>query len=276
MKALKSIIGISLLISLGLFGFSFLEMNNLPEKELILEQLYQDPIQEELEGSIPIIEEKDGFTYTIEPLYSYEIYGLSVADYNPENWLDIFHKKDPLNSKDICLVWGDNLSLGGYEETKFKHGEFTCFWQIQSEEVVFVNNEISNNHLLPATDEIYEKIKKSRVGDQIHIKGYLVRYNIVATDINLYRNTSTTRDDKGDGACEVIYVTDFEILKRSNVLYRSFHTFVGYLSAFLFFLYIVIYFIHLDITPVIKKRDVVREVDIDEMVKGRSFPSEFR
>lgn len=275
MKTFKLIVGISLLASLGLYGFSFLEMDALPERDLILEDLYEPPIQGELRDPKPIRKEKEGFIYLIDPIYSYEISGLVVADYNSENWLDIFHSKDPLNSKDVCVAWGSNLSSGAYQKTKFSHGEFTCFWQVQEQDVVFNNNEISNNHLLPANEEINGKIKESRVGDQIYIRGYLANYNITATDLNVSRNTSISRNDTGNGACEVIYVTDFQILKRTNNVYHSIHLFTGYLSIFLFFLYIIVYFIYLDITPVIRKRTVVKQIDIDEMIKGKSFPSEF-
>ena len=35
------------------------------------------------------------------------------------------------------------------------------------------------------------------------------------------RGTSTTRDDTGNGACETIYVTGFEIIGRANAGWRA-------------------------------------------------------
>ncbi|MCD4762192.1 hypothetical protein K8R32_04515, partial [bacterium] len=45
----------------------------------------------------------------------------------------------------------------------------------------------------------------------------LVDYRILAPDFKTgFRKSSSIRDDKGNGACEVIYVTDFKVLKVGN------------------------------------------------------------
>ena len=38
-----------------------------------------------------------------------------------------------------------------------------------------------------------------------------------------FRGTSTTRNDTGNGACETIYVTDFELVKKANWALRGFY-----------------------------------------------------
>ena len=35
------------------------------------------------------------------------------------------------------------------------------------------------------------------------------------------RGTSTTRNDTGGGACETVYVTQFEIIRRANAGWRA-------------------------------------------------------
>ena len=35
------------------------------------------------------------------------------------------------------------------------------------------------------------------------------------------RGSSTVRDDRGNGACEVVYVTEFEILREANAAWRA-------------------------------------------------------
>jgi hypothetical protein len=54
------------------------------------------------------------------------------------------------------------------------------------------------------------KIKQVRIGDQVRIRGWLVNYS---NDEGFSRGTSTTRDDTGNGACETIYLQDFDILR---------------------------------------------------------------
>ncbi|MGZ5556026.1 MAG: hypothetical protein ACXW3H_09970, partial [Candidatus Aminicenantales bacterium] len=37
------------------------------------------------------------------------------------------------------------------------------------------------------------------------------------------RRSSTLRTDRGNGACEVVYVTEFEILREANSAWRTLH-----------------------------------------------------
>jgi hypothetical protein len=77
-------------------------------------------------------------------------------------------------------------------------------------------NQLSNNHLLPGNSEIEKRIKAARIGDEIHLKGQLVNYSI---NHGPKRQSSVTREDKENGACEIIYVNDFQILNRHNALW---------------------------------------------------------
>jgi len=224
MSVLKKLIKIILLIGVILLLVSYFKKNDLPQREQILSSLYQEPSQIEI-GMEPFQIEKGEFTYQITPKYSYELYGLVVACYDSENWLDVFHKEDPLNTRDICVIWGDNLKTDVYQKMKFKHGEFTCYWEFKQKidsswYSKFNSSQGSNSHFLPKDDEIYKTTKEVAVGDQIYFKGYLVDYSVESSDGGVRtRNTSITRTDVGNGACEVVYVIDFQILKKGNSVY---------------------------------------------------------
>ena len=62
----------------------------------------------------------------------------------------------------------------------------------------------------------------AKVGDQIYFKGYLSNYS---HNQGFKRGTSTVRTDKGNGACETVFITDFQILKEANMVWRGLHTF---------------------------------------------------
>jgi hypothetical protein len=66
---------------------------------------------------------------------------------------------------------------------------------------------------------IRRQIEKSHPGDLVRIEGMLVEYANPSNGFK--RGTSITRRDKGQGACETIYVETFDILKRANVLWQS-------------------------------------------------------
>ena len=63
-------------------------------------------------------------------------------------------------------------------------------------------------HLVAATKEVAEEIKNVRWGDIIHMEGYLI--NITGDD-GWYWNSSLSRSDTGDGACELVWVEKFSI-----------------------------------------------------------------
>jgi len=78
---------------------------------------------------------------------------------------------------------------------------------------------LSNNHLLGADPVVSRTILKARKGDQIHLSGWLVSYG--QKDTSLRRGTSTVRTDHGDGACETVFVKEFEVLEPANLEMRA-------------------------------------------------------
>jgi hypothetical protein len=244
-------IKIIFLFSLALLIISFIQQNKLPPKNEILKSVYLDPIQDQTSKSAFNIE-KGGITYSIKPHYSYEINGLVVAQYDSENWLDVFHKNDLINTRDLCLVWGSNVKTDVFHKYRYKHGEFTCFLKFDGSyedyvrpENQFSFSQISNNHLLPATQAIHNEMKKTNIGDQVSFSGYLVDYSYDVGQGEWQRTTSTTRGDEGNGACEIVYVTNFKILKRANQLWHI----IFYLSLAGGGLSIILFFISLLLTP---------------------------
>ena len=149
--------------------------------------------------------------------YYYDLSGIvtSVHDY----WG--LGDYETLVPRDVCVVWGElsNLYLSGGAE--FHQAERHCLGKVvggelgPAETFTFRTpfgqtrtsiSSMSNNHLIPSTPEIRSKIFELRAGDKVRITGYLV--NVRYGGISL--NSSTTREDSGNGACEVIYVTGIE------------------------------------------------------------------
>ncbi len=221
MRYVRQVLKTVLILSLLAYAASFAPKLSLPDPASVLPEMFNSqPIQEAV-ATNPISFGIKKYTYTLTPHYSYDLYGLVVSLYDPDNPVDITHKDDPGNIKDICVVWGKNITNGSYRALDFSSGEFTCFWRWSGYiPPPFQNSFVSNNHLIPQTQEIARLIKDVQIGDQIHIKGLLTDYEVSSQNgSKLYeRHTSTTRDDTGNGACEVIYVTGVEILKRGSHL----------------------------------------------------------
>ena len=80
----------------------------------------------------PIETQIKNFSYKLDPKFAYEIYGLVVTQYDSDNWLDYTHRDDPGNIKDVCVVWGENITNRAYLNTRYYSGEFTCFYQYEN------------------------------------------------------------------------------------------------------------------------------------------------
>lgn len=195
----------------------------LPDPGHMLEQLAQEPVQTPIQRAA--FQTRVGeFTYTVQPLYDYNIYGLVVSQHSADSWWDYIHTEwnDKLNVTDLCVIWGDNALQARYRDIDFSSGQFTCYFQTSSNEAyaAFNQAQLSNNHLLTDDPRLAKLLHKVRIGDQIHIRGMLAEYSHNHS-FAFKRGTSTVRTDTGNGACETIYVSNAEIIRPVNNLWRT-------------------------------------------------------
>lgn len=233
-------------ISIIAFIISYFQIKKLPEKNNIIKSTYNEPLQTKT-NTKPFSIEKNGKTYLVTPLYDYKMNGLIVSYHHSSDWLDYYHKKweDYLNLKDICVIWGQNIENNVYQKMTFKNKSYSCWWNLKSginrtEWSKFKNANISNNHLLSNNDKINETILKTRKGDQIYLKGYLVNYSL--NDGVFKRESSVIRTDTGMGSCETIFVEDFQIIKKANSPWRDIYDYSKYLIIGNFIFLIILFF----------------------------------
>jgi hypothetical protein len=242
-KNFTNILRILLLVSIISFGITHLLKNKLPAGDKINQQLLSEPVQNKESLLQPFQVSKKGFNYNIEPQFNYDIYGLVVSYHESNSFIDIHHDmwKDYLNVKDLCVIWGYNIRTKSYLNMKFSSADFRCFcsWPDQETGSKFSIYAMSNNHLIASDKKIISKIMSTKIGDQIHIRGYLSKYS--HSNSKFFRGTSTTRKDTGDGACETIFVTEFDIIKSNNPIFHL----INKLSIFLIILIIILMFINL-------------------------------
>ena len=212
------VLKVILLIALLVFLITYFLKDRLPQKEKILHELYREPAQTRTRIPPSFEVTQKGFVYTVTPLFNYELYGMVVSYHHSNEFLDTSHERwnDYLNIKDICVIWGKNIFAEAYRHMDFWSRDFTCFYEYSSQEVgkLFTEECLSNNHILAHEKSLRGKIMSVRKGDQIYIKGYLSSYSHKKSGFK--RGTSTSRKDRGNGACETIYVTDFKVLRRAN------------------------------------------------------------
>ena len=128
---------------------------------------------------------------------------------------------------------------------KFSSGEFTCSYSWSGALTPAFNpDKASNNHLIPASRAIARRIGAIHVGDQIRMTGLLVDYTVTKDGQEIFtRRTSLTRHDTGNGACEILYVTDLSVVATGNHLQADAGRYMWYTSLALLVALGVVWFV---------------------------------
>ena len=112
---------------------------------------------------------------------------------------------------DLAVAWGPLSDESALALIDFDHRSRWLFWNPGesplSNEVIGLHT--ANVHIIPADDSILKTIKQSRIGDVVAFSGALVRVDGAG---GWSWKSSLSRNDTGNGACELMWVDHFEIL----------------------------------------------------------------
>lgn len=172
----------------------------------------RNPIQKEASGGTQL--SLNGMNVRISYLYSYDIEALVVSTHDYDGW----ELGNRLSPRDFALAWGAVAENNSRMDFHWNQSGRWYSWKIDNNAELDklggtgrVISQSSNNHIIPADNEIRNKVMAVRRGDHIRLRGFLVNIDGRSTDGSSFNwHTSTTRYDQGDGACEVMYVTDIE------------------------------------------------------------------
>lgn len=175
----------------------------------------REPIQTEASGTKDII--VSGYTVNLEYQYAYDIEALVVHTHEYTS-VGIDDKVSPV---DLGLAWGAVAENNTEIDFNWDQMNRFLFWEVKNPSDIAVigdkyavNSLCSNNHIIPATDDIKKQVLKIRRGDHVRLKGYLVNLTAQNSSDYFYEwNTSITREDSGAHACELFYVTGVEMLE---------------------------------------------------------------
>ena len=208
---------IVIIILLVIILISSMSNQKLKKKNTIYAEnknFFEAPIQKEASGE----KEKiiiGGKEITIEKLYSYEVSGRVVQTYEYKDYYYGDETYNTIAKKDVGIVWGNlvqddilkniKFSMNGARFLKYTYRRGAWEKKLGSP----IKKLCSNNHLISNDETITSLIKQIKKNDYIKISGYLIN----AYWDNSYLTTSISRDDEGNGACEVVYVTDIKWYK---------------------------------------------------------------
>ena len=161
------------------------------------------PLQSNDDGRMPPFR-LDNATVTPLAGFSLQARVLSREDY----WMGDETKYSPT---DLALGWGPMANPAVSDKLGISQGGRWYYYQWGSEGPPIAPDEIvrssANMHMIPADDTARRELERVRAGEVIHLQGFLVD----ASRANGWRwRTSMSRDDTGDGACELVYVESVE------------------------------------------------------------------
>lgn len=138
--------------------------------------------------------------YRITPLadYSIEARVLSREDYR-------LGREADLSQTDFALGWGRMSDEGVLKQIDISQSNRFFFWRVQEFPIPQqeLETSASNVHLIAADQNVERQIGAVRRGQVVQINGYLVR---VDAGDGWHWVSSLSRDDRGAGACELLYV----------------------------------------------------------------------
>ncbi|MCG6971191.1 MAG: hypothetical protein LJE85_15595 [Gammaproteobacteria bacterium] len=228
-----------LFVALG----SYFYKDRLPSPDFYDAYFLEAPLQTET-STTPFTAKVNKQQYYIEPRFDYDLTGVVVSYHDADVLWDIWHHgkwQDFINLRDLCVIWGSNVQTGVYLDMEFSNDSWTCwaYWPDRATGERFSPSELSNNHLLADKPLVKQALMSAEPGDHIRLKGVLASYRNPVN--NFFRDTSTVRTDTGNGACETIYVKQFEILKKANPRIRALYGIAKWLCLLSFSAFCVLF-----------------------------------
>lgn len=202
--------------------------------------IYQEPVQTEPSSTKPFVfYSKSKDEYNIIPMADYSISAMVVAK-NTNLWLRGIMNSyfDNVALIDLGLLCGDVAELETLKYVRFQSKkilssarelrpiptfgnswrEVNDYFESKNLSLDYFSSHMSHVHIIPANDNIMSALMRLKIKDSIKLDGYLVDlyYDGQFSRTSLSRS-DTNPTSRGNGACEVMYVSRVQI---GNKIYQ--------------------------------------------------------
>jgi hypothetical protein len=163
-----------------------------------------EPRQEAVVDPEPMQFDRDGIAWTITPLARYVLAGVVVGRENYH-----FGWNASLSPCDVAMVWGELARGDLFERLSWSQSGRWYFWSPRRgfpHDNAFVARHSSNAHVIPANRNLERAVRLLGSGDIAELAGDLVRVEGRKDGRTLVWVSSLTREDTGDGSCELLYL----------------------------------------------------------------------
>ncbi len=169
----------------------------------------QDPIQVLFKADEPMtVKVKNGY-FMVTPVAEYKISGVVVGKATYSSDWD--GKVSPF---DLAIAWGKLAEPGANRYITYTQGYRWYFYQSKADSPFdhsYVISHASNNHIIPANENIRRAVKTVKKKHKVVLEGFLVNLKGTYKEQPVTWNTSLSRTDAGSGSCELFYVSKVRI-----------------------------------------------------------------
>ena len=120
-----------------------------------------------------------------------------------------------LSPVDFALGWDRMADPAVYKKLSIRQSNRWYYWRYENAPPIPVNeisSQSANTHLIPATKAIAKQLAQIDQDNLIYLKGQLVE--VKAQDGWTWRS-SLSREDTGNGACELMLVEEVRVISKS-------------------------------------------------------------
>jgi len=163
------------------------------------------PAQSDLASPQPPIPFKDA---VLHPLASFSLTARVLARDDHH-----FDPESELSPTDLALGWGRMSDGAVLREIDIRQSGRFYYWHTKAFPIPRreIETHSANMHMIPADARVAHELRRVHSGDVISLEGLLVE---VDRPNGWKWRSSMTRDDTGDGACELGYVRSLSIGRR--------------------------------------------------------------
>lgn len=172
-----------------------------------------DPIQQTVYGDKSFVIKTSDGEYKVNPMAYYYITALVVSKTN--YFLD---RESELAPFDLALAWGDLTSPDYGKYVSYSQYGRWYYFRYNADSPYsegYIYEHSSNHHIIPADDNIKKAINTLGKDQKVVLSGYLVAVDSLKD--NWHWSSSLSRQDRGNGACELFYVNKVRI---GDVIYK--------------------------------------------------------
>lgn len=204
MSNLSKLLSLLLFILVVLFGRSLILDNVVYQGEIAV------PVQTDVKGEDRMVYEGSEGRVELIPRAAYELTGVvkskkKYSDYTAQ-----------VSEYDLAMAWGDlnkediDRGISYSQSGRWYYYKYSQGISVTSD---YISKNSANVHIIHKDKDILKKIESIKEGDYIKLEGYLVDVDFNNPNNSSLWKTSKSRNDTGNGACEIMYVENVILIE---------------------------------------------------------------